>query len=119
MKYCQKHWDQLKDSIKKYGIWSMVSSDAIEALRRQQATTQTKENFDPLMACSIQVYQRALRLLGFYMLNEVEICPVCELIEKIPDSKGRTKEELELHYSDELVASCHEFCVSQGWVKSN
>lgn len=93
MKICQTHWEQLKQAIKAKGLFDFVSGTGKEAMTRivgqLQGQSETKQNFDPLMACNNMLWGNALQVGGLYLMGTDEqgneYCPVCEA-----DKHGQT-----------------------------
>ena len=121
MKYCERHWTQLREAVDRHGMGHLVTAsgtqlftDTVAELRGGDAAP-----FDPLMACHNRVLERALNYFGLGLLalddEGNDKCPVC-LILTVPDDRGRDIEALERHYSDELAASCADYCVEAGLI---
>jgi len=122
VKYCQPHWDRLRAAIEARGMGHLIAKSGEQAMMRVEEELigqETKHTFDPLMASHNMVLERALGCLGLGILapNEdgTDKCPVCELL-VLPDAKGRDREGLERHYSDELADFQLEYCRKEGLV---
>lgn len=121
MKYCERHWTQLRFSVEAHGMAHLVTPSGVQLFTDTVAELRGGDSapFDPLMACHNRVLQRALQHFGIALLDpDAEgnhKCPVCEIL-KVPDERGRDVEALELHYSDELAESCAGYCVEVGLI---
>lgn len=100
MKFCQAHWDQLRDAIKTRGIWPLVARNGMEAAERFVEELEGKASdasWDPLMAAHWAIGGRATEILGLYIFG-TEVCPVCEVL-TVHDSKpcehGCTHDDVE------------------------
>jgi hypothetical protein len=76
----------MRDGVKERGLWHLVASSG------EEATTRTKElieggseaNRDPLLSACMAMYQRAIEQGGLYLLQEENLCPLCELDRHVP-----------------------------------
>jgi hypothetical protein len=67
MKFCQEHWDKMRDAIEARGMTALVASDgrsAIENTIDELQRGQTIDNFDPLMAMHWSIAGNLLERLG-------------------------------------------------------
>lgn len=84
MKICMKHWNMLRDAIEQRGLSGLVGKSGEELMENTVAqiegTKSVKETFDPLANATWMIYGRALQLGGLYLLQEDDICPICEAI---------------------------------------
>jgi hypothetical protein len=86
MKFCQTHWDQLKQAVKAKGLFDLVSTDGKEVMQKVvgelEGAKPTLENFDPLLAANNLIWANAIKCGGLYLLGRDEkgneYCPVCE-----------------------------------------
>lgn len=81
MKFCLPHWDELKEAIKKRGLFHLVAKDgqaAVERMKEEMAGTQGDDNYDPLMTAHWMITGKALEMAGLYLLHG-DLCPLCEL----------------------------------------
>jgi hypothetical protein len=87
MKMCQSHWLALKDEVTRAGLMDFVAADGKELFDRVigpelQGTTPSPANQDPLMACTMMIYGRAIEDGGLYLMTRDpdgnEYCPLCE-----------------------------------------
>lgn len=92
MRFCQTHWDKLRDAIKKRGVIEFVAIDGVEAAKQMQSEIQgerkTKQNFDPLMAAHWMIVNNAMDQLKYIGQNPLILmvsdperpqleCPIC------------------------------------------
>ena len=67
MKFCQNHWDKLKDAIKARGIFDFVAGSGEEAVKQMKEQLEGKpeaiERFDPLMAAHWAIANNAIDVL--------------------------------------------------------
>jgi hypothetical protein len=89
MKVCPDHWEELKQVIKAKGLYDFVAGNGKEAMSRIlgqfEGERETKQNFDPLMACNSLLWGNALKCGGLALMGTDEtggeFCPVCEAYE--------------------------------------
>ena len=94
MKFCQPHWDKLKDAIKVRGLFDLVAKDGKEAMEQAkgqlEGKEQTLENFDPLMAAHWMIVSNSMEMIKgiggnplALMMSDPEHpeleCPICYL----------------------------------------
>ena len=80
MKFCQTHWNQLKDAIESKGMYHLVAASgelAVDRLKEELDGTATKLTYDPLMNSHNMINLRALECCGLYLLTG-DYCPLCE-----------------------------------------
>ena len=90
MKWCQEHWDAMKEKVRELGMWHLVAPNAeaaIEAMKEDiEAAGEHRESkaaFDPLMSAFWAINGRALAMGGLYIMSE-PVCPLCELDKHAP-----------------------------------
>lgn len=86
MRFCQLHWDNLRDAIRARGLWPLVAQNGADAIEREVQViegTATDATYDPLMACHWMISGRALEALGLYLMTG-NYCPVCEVMRAHP-----------------------------------
>lgn len=107
MKFCQHHWDMLRQAIKDRGMESLVPTSGAEAeARMAEVAAGNASAFDPLMACHWMIVNRAVEFGGLYLImakpDGGDFCPVCEAMEHTApvDSEGKpwTKADTESHW---------------------
>jgi hypothetical protein len=86
MRFCQPHWDQLRDAVRSRGLYDFVASSGKEAVARMAAQFEDASDgkpYDPLMAAHFMIVDRALELGGLYLMTQKEdgseYCPLCEM----------------------------------------
>ena len=87
MNFCQRHWDQLKSDIDKFGLSEFVSENShqvVEHIRRDIEGESTVIDFEPLIGAATTASTMAMRFLGLEVLtpepgNDLPTCPACLL----------------------------------------
>lgn len=86
MKFCQAHWDKLKQAIDDRGLKTFVSQSGEQAVTRAMNELEGAANpksFDPLMTAHLAIVGRALEIAGLHLMvdNEdgTDRCPLCFL----------------------------------------
>jgi hypothetical protein len=98
VKFCQVHWESLREAIRERGLWGFVADGGEEAMKRSLGENATdRANFEPLMGAHNAIVSRAIDVVGLALLvaNEdgSEKCPICFLQQshdvacKVPDCK--------------------------------
>lgn len=80
MRFCQDHWNKLKDAVKCQGMWGMVATSGEEACDRTVSQIEDGPqpgNFDPLMEIHWMIAGRVIEQNGAYLLTG-DYCPMCE-----------------------------------------
>lgn len=88
MKFCQQHWDKLRDAINARGLGQFVASSGDEATRRMAAELDSKgvkrTTFEPLMGAFWAISSNAISAAGLEIMapNEdgTDRCPLCFLL---------------------------------------
>ena len=83
MRFCQHHWDALREAINTRGLMPLVARNGYEAAERaveEVAGEANDSSYDPLMACHWMILGRAMDSLGLYLLGGDDLCPVCEVV---------------------------------------
>lgn len=86
MKFCQPHWDELREAILDHGLGHLIAANGREAASRTKAELEGKAtvaDFDPLIAAHNMIWKRALQTLGLGIMVG-DLCPVCELLKVTP-----------------------------------
>jgi hypothetical protein len=82
MKFCQPHWDELRQQVKSHGVWDLVATSGEEVVSQVvdelKGVPTTLERYDPLMAAHNMIVSRAIECGGLYLLTG-DYCPLCEL----------------------------------------
>jgi hypothetical protein len=78
MKMCNTHMHDLHSAIKRKGMGSMVSGSAEEATRKARlwldGRLETPADFDPLVASTLEVFNKAKENVGDLPDS---VCPLC------------------------------------------
>lgn len=82
MKFCQPHWDALKDKVKEKGMWSLVSDGPDKAV--EFIINPGPQTFEPLMSCHNMIVTNALQAGGLYLMQG-DYCPLCEAEKNHPE----------------------------------
>lgn len=117
MKFCIKHWEQLKFTVKEKGMWHLVHKSSEELIDDIKNELDNKEHqFDPLHTAHIMIITAVLQQGGIYMLmndeNNNERCPLCE-IEK------QAGEELVKNWIDGSTNECLNYCKEMNLLNQN
>lgn len=112
MKFCQKHWEDLKQAIKDKGMWDLVAIDghaALYMMKQELEGSETDSTYDPLMAAHNMISAKALEYGGLYLMTG-DYCPLCELISHAPggsDGEATCREWIK-GSTDACLAYCQE-----------
>lgn len=82
MKFCDNHWESLKDAIEIRSLSHLVSKNEEDAAARIQKELDGKhslDNYDPLLNAYWMLMQKAVEMGGIYMMSNDNICPLCEV----------------------------------------
>lgn len=97
MKFCQPHWDALREAIESRGLSSLIAESgeqAVANLRAEMEGKQTLENYDPLQSAHWAIVNNVLGVVGgpnaLYLVASDEpqkdekgvewpVCPLCYL----------------------------------------
>ena len=86
MKFCEAHWDRLREAIKVRGLEGLVSKDGQEAAAKMVVELEegsSKTTFDPLLGAHNAILSNTLRIAGLVILGADEkgehYCPICYL----------------------------------------
>ena len=92
MKFCQPHWQSLRDAIAARGLNHLIAKDGKEAVERMVKEVKGEDkalDFDPLMSAHWAICGNAIRCGGLYLMSG-DYCPLCELNKHAP-SEMRTE----------------------------
>lgn len=99
MKFCQPHWDALREAINARGLGHLVAVNGRDAHARAVAELKGEadvSDFDPLMAAHNMILSRATQDFGLALFTG-DYCPVCEYLKvyppPAPDSKWASNDE--------------------------
>ena len=72
MQICQDHWHELKNAIRRRGMWKLVSPDTVRQLpahvtKRVLTSTTIEGRLDPLSMATLMICEQALAALGAYI----------------------------------------------------
>lgn len=88
-KWCQAHWDMLREEVNAQGMGDMVSANgeiaAMRTVSELKGEADTKEMFDPLMRAFWMIENRLLEGLGAAVLHPDFGCPLCRIRESRTD----------------------------------
>ena len=107
MKFCQAHWDQLKEAVRRKGMWRHVAESGAAVMRqtiKELEGTKGPEDFDPLMGCFWMILNRVVQETGLQFMQENSECPLCSLDSQLP---GDATEWIE-GCTDAARAHCQE-----------
>jgi hypothetical protein len=86
VKFCQPHWEKLRQAIKDRGLWSFVATSGENAAAKLVASTNQgtrASNFDPLMSAHNAIVANVMDNtpvgMALFSPNEdgSERCPIC------------------------------------------
>lgn len=124
MKFCQPHWDQLREAIKARGMFHLVANSGEEAANRlkKQADGQAVVP-DPLMEAHMMILQRAISFMPHIIgINEdaedKHYCPLCEARKHMPPHP-ETKVVCDESWIQTLTEHLQIEYTKEGWLKSN
>lgn len=86
MRYCETHWQALRDGVELRGMTHLVAADGEQAAENMVAELEGEERFDPLMGSHWIIARRVLKniasssagasaALSFF--GDPEWCPLC------------------------------------------
>jgi hypothetical protein len=79
MKFCQPHWEKLREAVKARGMDQLVAKGGPEAIRRTVSEIEdgpTPANFDPLMRLHWMIAGRVMEQIPYIITGDY--CPMCE-----------------------------------------
>lgn len=90
MKFCQMHWDRLRDAIREREIYHLVATDGEDVVARMKEASEsdkpTLAMFDPLNYAHMQIISHALDAGGLAIMahndDGSERCPICFMSEQ-------------------------------------
>jgi hypothetical protein len=107
MRFCQTHWDRLREAIKNKGLNQFVSADG-ETLT-EKIKKEVKEEVtipDPLFAAHNAIVEAAIKQGGLYLLGKDEegkdYCPLCE-VNKYAKEEGADEDWIQGSTDDVLA----------------
>lgn len=116
MKFCDKHWEQLRQAIKDKGMWSLVSKSEGEAVQEIVNELHGRvHKYDPLMTAHTAIVAAALKDGGLYLLSTDEdgkaYCPLCE--------GDKQSEGLSTDWINGSTDDCLAYCKNHGLLNVN
>lgn len=124
MKFCQPHWNALRDAIERRGLSHLIAKSGEDAAKRAVAElkgTATDHTLDPLMAAHWMIVGKVTERVGLALYGG-DFCPVCEGIktnEGVVDPKldrVYTPEEEESYWIDGPADAVLQECRDKGLV---
>lgn len=109
MQICQGHWHELKNAIRKRGMWKLVSPETGPNLPSyftgpMIAAASKGTRLDPLQVASLLISDQALRAFGDYVESR-GCCPLCEVEENL--GRGQSLEWIDVD-ADSILEVCKE-----------
>ena len=91
MRFCQAHWDRLREEIRAQGLDHLVSSSGEEEAARLASSINDIDkaavNFDPLMWAYFAIWSAFIEDAGVGGLT-FDGCPLCVVCEQAPELDG-------------------------------
>lgn len=124
MKFCQKHWDQLRDKIKEQGMFHLVARDGHKLIERFKKEKEGQATIpDPLIEAHNMILQRAIECMGIGIMGtnekdpEGHYCPCCCANEHLkPHENGQVCAD---YWIDSLTIYLHDEYKKEGWLNEN
>jgi hypothetical protein len=132
MRFCQNHWNMLRENVDKQGLTNWVAPDGETALMQiadeiaKGKITQT--NYDPLMSCHNMIIARTVEMVGLSAMSEEFGCPICFFNTKRTEdgrcacvdpacggSEPGSIPPFEI-WLEQTPAACKEYMEAQGWL---
>lgn len=124
MKFCQSHWDKLRDAIKSKNMFHLVSNSGEElATRMKKQSAGQAVVPDPLMEAHNMILERSISLMPHIIgINEEaedkHFCPLCEALKHLPPHP-----ETKLPCDESWISTLTEYLqieyTKEGWLNSN
>src|SRR3990167_6798335 len=116
VKFCQPHWDRLRQLVIDKGMESLISKSPEAAQSRVEEELEgvaTAATYDPLLSAYWMLMARALEQGGDYLLCEkpgenLEYCPMCEV--EAQGVKQFNKEGAAESWMDGCTDACLRYC---------
>ena len=116
MKFCQPHWDALREAIELRGLGHLIAANGREAAARTVADLTGDDdlaNYDPLMDVHWMIASRAMCVFGIAALAAG--CPVCELLRALPSPPdGFRYATNEQYLIDGPADAVQQYCIEHG-----
>lgn len=136
-KWCQPHWDMLREGVEEQGLSDLVSANGEIAVMKTAGELQGADDlstFDPLMRCFWMIENRILDLAGLAAMHPDFGCPICRHDEQrtedgrcaCPDPACPGKDQPGVIPSAETwlkgpgsaPESVREMALERGWIKA-
>lgn len=109
MQICHDHWYELKNAIRKRGMWKLVSPETGPRVpayitRQTLAAASTAPRIDPLQVATLLISDQALTAFGEY-LESRSYCPLCEVEENL--GRGCSHDWINVD-ADNVLEVCRE-----------
>lgn len=117
MKFCQSHWDELRQAIDDRGLSHLVAKDGVAAAKRlvfELEGTDKPDDYDPLMAANWMISGRVLEEVGLVMMMG-DYCPLC-MVEDEGQRRGQ-RAGLASEWIKSCTDSVREYCVYLGLIE--
>jgi hypothetical protein len=119
MRFCQPHWDQLRDAIAKRGLAHLVARHGAELVERLERQSEdgvvTKDTYDPLMDAHNMIVARVFERAPHILTGD--FCPVCEAITGLARWQAASRERVEDHFINGPANAVLRYCEDQGFVE--
>lgn len=113
MKFCQQHWDRLKDLIREAGLYKYVAESGEDLAKRLDREFTIP---DPLFSCHNNLTAFALKNGGLYLMGQDEngndYCPMCEC--KKAGIDGKLNEALDEQWMKSEVNAAKNWYIEKG-----
>lgn len=124
MKFCQSHWDQLRNGLKDRGMFHLVAKSGQELFNRfkKEENNQTTVP-DPLMEAHNMIIQRSLQYMPHIIMNnehdpEGHFCALCEAVKYMP-LHPETKLPCDQSWIITLLDYLKTEYTKEGWLNNN
>lgn len=123
MKFCQPHWDRLKDAIESRGLGHLIAANGRDAHARAVAELKGENDlsdYDPLMSAHWQIVREVQDWLAYSGGNPLslyfgDVCPICEALKTYPPiPAGHRYASNESYFIDGPADAALAFCQQSG-----
>lgn len=112
MKFCTRHWDELKDEINKAGLGKFMVEDEVQAEKMHEhdymGGRKISDNFEPLYGARNSIFRATVNATD-YSVVQSNVCPICECVDAgIPEGdwiKGAVGDEVKLAKIFRLISN--------------
>lgn len=117
MRFCQSHWNQLRDKVKESGMFHLVSTSGEQAAKRMQKEIAGKPTVpDPLLEAHNMMLKRAIECLGIGVMGDC--CPLCEANKHLPNHP-ETNECCSDAWINSIIPYLKDEYIKEGWLNNN